>query len=81
MQPDGRGRLEPIASFITNPAGAAIVNSLGPIRQVVVRFLLLKLDAISSSHPGQASKLERQYKCKCLEANCVSFRNGRSRND
>ena len=34
-QPDGRGRLEPIASFMTNPAGAAIVNSLGPIRQVV----------------------------------------------
>ena len=34
-QPDGRGKLEPIASFTTNPAGAAIVNSLGPIRQVV----------------------------------------------
>jgi YVTN family beta-propeller protein len=34
-QSDGRGRLEPIASFLTNPAGAAIVNSLGPIRQVV----------------------------------------------
>jgi YVTN family beta-propeller protein len=34
-QPDGKGKLEPIASFMTNPAGAAIVNSLGPIRQVV----------------------------------------------
>jgi hypothetical protein len=34
-QPDGRGKLEPIASFMTNPAGAAIVNSVGPIRQVV----------------------------------------------
>jgi YVTN family beta-propeller protein len=34
-QSDGRGRLEPIASFMTNPAGAAIVNSVGPIRQMV----------------------------------------------
>jgi len=34
-QPDGKGKLDPIASFMTNPAGAAIVNSLGPIRQVV----------------------------------------------
>src|SRR5436190_640932 len=29
-QSDGRGKLEPIASFMTNPAGAAVVNSLGP---------------------------------------------------
>jgi YVTN family beta-propeller protein len=35
IQPDGGGRLEPLASFMTNPAGAAIVNSVGPIRQVV----------------------------------------------
>jgi hypothetical protein len=34
-QPDGGGTLEPIASFMTNPAGAAIVNTVGPIRQVV----------------------------------------------
>src|SRR6516225_8317830 len=34
-QPDGAGKLEPIASFMTNPAGAAIVNTVGPIRQVV----------------------------------------------
>jgi YVTN family beta-propeller protein len=33
--PDGRGALEPIAAFTTNPAGSAIVNALGPIRQVV----------------------------------------------
>ena len=32
---DGGGRLEPLASFMANPAGAAIVNSVGPIRQVV----------------------------------------------
>jgi len=33
--PDGRGALEPLAAFTTNPAGAAIVNALGPIRQIV----------------------------------------------
>jgi len=32
---DGSGSLEPIASFMTNPTGSAIVNALGPIRQVV----------------------------------------------
>lgn len=32
---DGSGRLEPLATFMTNPAGTAIVNALGPIRQVV----------------------------------------------
>ncbi|WP_458098316.1 YncE family protein [Roseomonas sp. WA12] len=32
---DGQGALEPLANFMTNPAGAAIVNAVGPIRQVV----------------------------------------------
>ena len=32
---DGSGTLEPISAFTTNPAGSAIVNCLGPIRQVV----------------------------------------------
>jgi YVTN family beta-propeller protein len=34
-EPNGKGRLEVIAAFMTNPAGAAIVNTVGPIRQVV----------------------------------------------
>lgn len=34
-QADGKGELIPLAAFKTNPAGAAIVNALGPIRQVV----------------------------------------------
>jgi YVTN family beta-propeller protein len=34
-QPDGSGALEPLANFITNPAGAAIVNAIGPIRQQI----------------------------------------------
>src|SRR5207253_10868847 len=45
---DGSGPLEPLASFMTNPAGAAIVNAVGPIRQFVAgegpspkRYLLI----------------------------------------
>jgi len=32
---DGSGPLEPLSNFMTNPAGSAIVNAAGPIRQVV----------------------------------------------
>jgi YVTN family beta-propeller protein len=32
---DGSGLLEPLTGFVTNPAGSAIVNAIGPIRQVV----------------------------------------------
>ena len=35
QQPDGSGILEALAAFTTNPAGSAIVNALGPIRQIV----------------------------------------------
>jgi len=35
MRADGGGRLEPLAAFMTNPAGSAIVNAVGPIRQIV----------------------------------------------
>jgi YVTN family beta-propeller protein len=34
-KPDGSGPLQPLAAFMTNPAGAAIVNAVGPIRQLV----------------------------------------------
>jgi len=34
-RPDGTGTLEPLSSFKTNAAGAAIVNAVGPIRQLV----------------------------------------------
>jgi YVTN family beta-propeller protein len=33
--PDGSGDVQPLASFMTNPAGSAIVNATGAIRQVV----------------------------------------------
>ena len=31
----GRGALQPLSPFTANPAGAAIVNAAGPIRQIV----------------------------------------------
>jgi hypothetical protein len=31
----GVGVLQPLAAFMTNPAGAAVVNAIGPIRQLV----------------------------------------------
>lgn len=35
QQATGDGTLEPLAAFMTNPAGSAIVNAVGPIRQIV----------------------------------------------
>lgn len=62
---NGEGQLEPIASFMTNPAGAAIVNTVGPIRQVVVeakaddarRYLV-----ITSGAPGQIGRVVQVQK-------------------
>jgi len=34
-RPDGSGSLEPLSAFMTNPTGSAIVNAVGPIRQIV----------------------------------------------
>jgi YVTN family beta-propeller protein len=34
-QANGKGNVETVANFKTNPAGAAIVNAIGPIRQIV----------------------------------------------
>ncbi|MEH2483815.1 YVTN family beta-propeller protein [Nitrobacteraceae bacterium AZCC 2146] len=33
---DGHGPIQPLAAFMTNPAGSAIVNAVGPIRQLVL---------------------------------------------
>ncbi len=35
QNPDGSGPLEPVSAFMTNPAGSAVVNATGPIRQIV----------------------------------------------
>ncbi|MBP1852786.1 YVTN family beta-propeller protein [Rhizobium halophytocola] len=34
-KPDGSGELQSLSAFMTNPAGSAIVNAVGPIRQIV----------------------------------------------
>jgi YVTN family beta-propeller protein len=34
-KPAGDGSVQPLAAFRTNPAGSAIVNAVGPIRQIV----------------------------------------------
>ncbi|QNA85489.1 YncE family protein [Sphingomonas sp. So64.6b] len=56
--PDGSGALEPLARFTTNPAGSAVVNAVGPIRQLVDasvkkaerRFLVIVSDGEISVH-------------------------------
>ena len=60
---DGGGPLQPLAAFMTNPAGSAIVNATGPIRQIVDdrrkperRYLVIA--------PGDATTRTRQYRCK-----------------
>jgi YVTN family beta-propeller protein len=62
-QAHGGGKLEPIASFMTNQVGAAIVNSLGPIRQLVEvstpetrRYLVIAPG--SPDQPGQAVQVQ-----------------------
>jgi hypothetical protein len=34
-EPSGTGVIDPLQGFMTNPAGAAVVNAIGAIRQVV----------------------------------------------
>jgi len=54
---DGGGRVEALAAFMTNPAGSAIVNAVGPIRQIVQdvdatqrRYLVIVPG--TTAHPG-----------------------------
>ena len=62
---DGSDALEPLARFMTNPAGAAIVNAVGPIRQVVEpqqaapRRYLVVAPAGPDGAPGKPVQLER----------------------
>jgi YVTN family beta-propeller protein len=63
-RPDGSGLLEPLASFVTNPAGSAIVNAVGPIRQRVSsgpaderRYLVIAPSAASG--PGKPVQIQR----------------------
>jgi YVTN family beta-propeller protein len=64
--PDGTGMIEPIARFMTNPAGAQIVNAVGPIRQIVDpnasprderRYLAIM--TVANGKPGRALQLQQ----------------------
>jgi YVTN family beta-propeller protein len=62
--PDGKGDLQPLTNFMTNPAGSAIVNALGPIRQIVqsdvktqTRYLVIV--AATDTGLGTPAQIER----------------------
>jgi YVTN family beta-propeller protein len=61
----GGGALEPLQSFMANPAGSAIVNAVGPIRQVVQgadeipRRYLVIVPGTAEEH-GAAVQVQRQ---------------------
>jgi YVTN family beta-propeller protein len=65
-KPDGTGTIQPIAQFMTNPAGAQIVNTVGPIRQIVDpstqaqddrRYLVIV--TIESGKPGRPVQMQQ----------------------
>jgi hypothetical protein len=49
-RPDGSGAIDVLSRFMTNPAGAAIVNAVGQIRQ-----------AVAAADPGSAPNDRRRY--------------------
>jgi YVTN family beta-propeller protein len=64
-EPSGTGVLEPLQGFMTNPAGAAIVNTIGPIRQLlrgedkIPRRYLVILPGTPDDH-GAAVQVQRE---------------------
>jgi YVTN family beta-propeller protein len=64
-EPSGTGILEPLQGFMTNPAGAAVVNAIGPIRQLVrgedqmPRRYLVILPGTPDNHGG-AVQVQRE---------------------
>ena len=64
MNADGAGALEPVAKFTANPAGAAIVNAIGPLRKSVEgnasgprRYLVIA--AMDGDKPGALVQVQR----------------------
>jgi YVTN family beta-propeller protein len=62
---DGGGTLQPLSAFMTNPAGSAIVNAAGPIRQIVAqadaaerRYLVIASGDAAS--PGPVVQVQAQ---------------------
>ena len=62
---DGTGRIEPIARFMTNPAGAQIVNAVGPIRQIInpeearEARRYLAVIAVENGKPGRLVQIQQ----------------------
>jgi hypothetical protein len=64
VAPDGSGRLQPIAAFTTNPAGSAIVDTVGVIRRLVdgdgsapSRYLVIASG--TAAQPGPIVQVQR----------------------
>jgi len=67
--PDGEGALVPLAAFTTNAQGAAVVNAVGPIRQLVqgnggVRRRYLAIAPGTAAHHGQPVQVQVQRAVK-----------------
>jgi len=63
---DGSGAIEPLAQFMTNPAGSAVVNAVGPIRQIVApdaprqdERRYLAVFSMEGGKPGRPVQLQR----------------------
>jgi len=63
---DGTGQIEPLAQFMTNPAGAQVVNAVGPIRQIVDPAThapdarrYLAVTTIENGKPGRPVQLQQ----------------------
>ncbi|MGA3002897.1 MAG: YncE family protein [Acetobacteraceae bacterium] len=61
--PKGTGEIEPLAAFMSNPAGSAIVDAAGPIRQIVLgeakverRYLVISEGTVAQ--PGKVVQLQ-----------------------
>jgi YVTN family beta-propeller protein len=62
-QADGSGALQPLANFMANPAGSAVVSTIGPIRQIVQpgehdqrRYLVIATQ--EAGKPGQPVQVQ-----------------------
>jgi hypothetical protein len=66
---NGGGTLQSLATFMTNPAGSAIVNAMGPIRQIVQpgtedqrrRYLVIVLG--TPDQPGAPVQVQAEQAC------------------
>ena len=63
-RPDGSGPIQPLAKFMTNPAGSAVVNTVGPLRQIVseAKGEMRRYLVIAPGNPlsmGQAVQLQQ----------------------